>query len=58
MQLPANEEFHIWKGITHPSFSLTLSNLSASQSRAVYRVSDVGYEIWISPSLQIGKTLI
>ena len=57
MELPTKGEFRIWKGITHPSFSVTLSNPSATQSCEVYKVSSMGSEKWVSPSLQAGKTM-
>jgi hypothetical protein len=57
IELPAKGEFRIWKGLTHPSFSVTLSNPSATQSCEIYSVKNSGNEKWISPSLQAGKTL-
>jgi hypothetical protein len=57
IELPAKGEFRIWKDLTHPSFSVTLSNSSSAQSCEVYKVTDNGSEKWISPSLQAGKTL-
>ncbi len=57
MELPMKGEFRIWNGITHPSFSVTLSNPSATQSCEVYKVSSIGIEKWVSPSLQSGKTM-
>ena len=57
MELPSKGEFRMWRGVTHPSFSVTLSNSSASQSCEVYKVTDNGNEKWVSPSLQAGKTL-
>ncbi len=57
MELPEKGEFRIWRNIAHPSFSVTLSNPSATQSCEVYKVSDIGNEKWVSPSLQAGKSL-
>lgn len=57
LELPAKGEFRIWKGLTHRAFSVTLSNTSASQSCELYKVTDNGYEKWVSPSLLAGKTL-
>lgn len=57
MELPAKGEFRIWQGITHPRFSVTLTNPSTTQSCEVYKVSSNGNEKWISPSLQAGKSL-
>jgi hypothetical protein len=57
IELPEKGEFRMWKGITHPSFSVTLSNPSATQSCEVYKVTSTGDEKWISPSLQAGKTM-
>ena len=57
IDLPAKGEFRMWNKITHPSFSVTLVNASATQSCEVYKVSANGNETWINPSLQAGKTL-
>ncbi len=57
IELPEKGEFRIWKDIVHPSFTVTLSNASATQSCEVYTVKSSGSEKWISPSLQAGKTL-
>ena len=57
IELPEKGEFRIWKGIAHPSFTVTLYNPSATQSCEVYTVKRSGKEKWISPSLQAGKTL-
>jgi hypothetical protein len=57
IELPEKGEFRIWKDIAHPSFTVTLSNPSATQSCEVYTVKSSGSEKWISPSLQAGKTL-
>ena len=57
MELPAKGEFRIWRDLTHPSFSVTLTNSSLTQSCEIYKVSDIGNEKWVSPSLQAGKTL-
>ncbi len=57
IELPTKGEFRIWKDIVHPSFSVTLSNPSATQSCEVYTVKSSGSEKWISPSLMAGKTL-
>lgn len=57
IDLPAKGEFRMWNKITHPSFSVTLANPSATQSCEVYKVSANGNETWITPSLQAGKTL-
>lgn len=57
MELPAKGEFRIWKNITHPRFSVTLTNPSITQSCEIYKVNDNGKEKWISPSLQAGKSM-
>jgi hypothetical protein len=57
IDLPAKGEFRIWKDITHPGFSVTLKNPSATQSCEVYKVAGSGSEKWISPSLMAGKSL-
>jgi hypothetical protein len=57
IELPANGEFRIWKDLVHPSFCVTFSNSSSSQSCEIYKVEDTGSENWVSPSLQAGKTL-
>ncbi len=57
VELPAKGEFRIWKDIIHPSFTVTLSNPSTTQSCELYTVKASGAEKWISPSLQAGKTL-
>lgn len=57
IELPEKGEYRIWKDIAHPSFTVTLSNPSATQSCEVYTVKSSGREKWISPSLQAGKTL-
>ena len=58
MELPAKGEFRIWRGLTHPSFSVTLTNSSTTQSCEVYKVTGNGNEKWVSPSLQAGKTIM
>ncbi len=57
IELPAKGEFRIWKDIAHPSFTVTLSNPSATQSCELYTVKSSGMGKWINPSLQAGKTL-
>ena len=57
IELPEKGEFRIWKDIAHPSFTVTLSNPSATQSCEIYTVKSSGREKWINPSLQAGKTL-
>jgi hypothetical protein len=57
IELPEKGEFRIWKDVSHPSFTVTLSNPSATQSCEVYTVKSSGSEKWISPSLQAGKSL-
>ena len=57
IELPAKGELRIWKDITHPSFSVTLTNNSATQSCEVYKVTSDGSEKWINPSLMAGKSL-
>jgi hypothetical protein len=57
IELPAKGEFRIWKDISHPSFTVTLSNPAAVQSCEVYTVKSSGSEKWISPSLMAGKSL-
>ena len=57
LELPAKGEYRVWKDVTHPSFSVTLTNPSLTQSCEIYKVSDNGNEKLISPSLQAGKNL-
>ncbi len=57
INLPATGTLRLWNGITHPSFTVTLTNPNATQSCEVYKVKDNGTERWISPSLQAGKSL-
>ena len=57
IELPAKGEFRIWRGLTHPSFSVSLNNSSTTQSCEVYIVTANGNEKWVSPSLQAGKSL-
>jgi hypothetical protein len=57
IELPEKGELRIWKDVSHPSFTVILSNLSATQSCEVYTVKSSGSEKWISPSLQAGKSL-
>ncbi len=57
MALPEKGELRMWKGISHPSFNVTLTNPSATQSCELYTVKSTGSEKWISPSLQAGKSL-
>ena len=57
IEVPANGEFRIWRDTMHPSFTVTLSNPSGTQSCEVYRVTDTGNEKWVNPSLIAGKSL-
>jgi hypothetical protein len=57
MELPAKGEFRMWRDLAHPSFSVILTNSSATQSCEVYKVTKDGVEKWVSPSLQAGKSL-
>lgn len=57
IELPVKGEFRIWKGLIHPSFSVTLTNSSSTQSCEVYKVTENENEKWVSPSLLAGKTL-
>ena len=57
LTLPVKGELRIWKDILHPSFTVTLSNSSATQSCEVYTVNDSGYEKWVNPSLLAGTSL-
>jgi hypothetical protein len=57
IELPEKGEFRIWEGIAHPSFSVTLTNPSETQSCELYTVKSSGKEKWISPSLKAGKSL-
>ncbi|OYU80827.1 MAG: hypothetical protein CFE23_07635 [Flavobacterium sp. BFFFF1] len=57
MELPAQGEFRTWKGLIHPSFKVTLSNSSATQSCEVYKVTENGKEKWVSPSLKAAQTM-
>jgi len=57
IELPSKGETRVWNNTTHPSFSVTLVNSSATQSCEVYKVTASGSETWISPSLQAGKAL-
>jgi hypothetical protein len=57
IDLPEKGDFRIWKDLTHPSFTVTLSNPSTSQSCEIYTVKNNWNEKWVSPSLLAGKTL-
>ena len=57
IELQAKGEFRIWKDVIHPSFTVTLTNNSPTQSCEVYKVKDNGSEKWVSPSLKAGKTI-
>jgi hypothetical protein len=57
IELPSKGEFRIWKDISHPSFTVILTNPAAVQSCEVYTVKFSGSEKWISPSLIAGKSL-
>jgi hypothetical protein len=57
IEIPTKGELRIWKDLIHPSFSVTLTNSSATQSCEIYKVKDNGNEKWVSPSLQAGKSL-
>ena len=57
IELPAKGELRIWNDVTHPSFSVTLTNNSATQSCEVYKVTSSGNEKWVTPSLLAGKSL-
>lgn len=56
-ELPAKGEFRIWKGVPHPSFTVTLVNPAPNQSCEVYYVKSDGTEKWISPSLLANSKL-
>ena len=51
IEISAKTEFRMWKDIKHGSFTVTLTNLSHTQSVELYKVKSNGNEIWISPSL-------
>ena len=55
--LPAKGEFRIWRGTSHPSFTVTLVNSSPNQSCEIYKVTSNGNEKWINPSLLANSTL-
>jgi hypothetical protein len=55
--LPAKGEFRAWKEVTHPSFTVTLTNSSPNQSCEIYYVKSSGKEKWINPSLLANSTL-
>lgn len=57
LQLPAKGEFRIWNNKEHGSFSVTLTNASATQSCELYTVSSSGKEKWVSPSLLANSEL-
>jgi hypothetical protein len=57
IELSANGEFRIWNNIQHPSFEVTLTNPSPTQSCEVYKVTSSGEENWVNPSLKAGQSL-
>jgi hypothetical protein len=57
IELPSKGEFRIWKDVAHPSFTVTLTNPSATQSCELYKVKSNGKEKWINPSLLAGKNI-
>ncbi len=57
IELPAKGELRIWRNTVHPSFTVTLTNSTETQSCEVYKVTDNGNEKWINPSLMAGKSL-
>jgi hypothetical protein len=57
MLLPAKGEFRIWDNKKHGSFSVTLTNSSASQSCELYTVNSNGKEKWVNPSLLANSEL-
>jgi hypothetical protein len=50
-------EIRFWKGMEHPSFSVTLTNNNEKQSCELYRVKSNGTEKWVSPSLIAGTSI-
>jgi hypothetical protein len=57
IEIPAKGEFRMWKDIQHGSFSVVITNSSASQSVELYKVKSSGNEKWISPSLLANSSL-
>lgn len=57
IEIPAKGEFRIWKGLAHGSFTVTLTNPSATQSCELYKVKSNGSEKWVSPSLLANTSL-
>ncbi len=57
IELPTKGEFRLWKDLAHPSFTVTLTNPSTTQSCELYKVKSNGTEKWINPSLKAGKSL-
>lgn len=51
IEIPAKGEFRMWKDVSHGSFTVTLTNSSATQSVELYIVKSNGSEKWVSPSL-------
>ncbi|MBC7587698.1 MAG: hypothetical protein H7178_04995 [Chitinophagaceae bacterium] len=57
VELPVNDEYRLWQNTKHSSFTVVLTNPSATQSCEVYKVTSNGNEKWINPSLMAGKSL-
>jgi hypothetical protein len=57
IEIPSKGEFRIWKGITHSSFSVKLTNSDSKQSVELYTVKSNGSEKWVSPSLLANSSL-
>jgi hypothetical protein len=51
IEIPANGQFRMWNNSKHGSFTVMLTNSSASQSVELYKVYSDGKEKWITPSL-------
>ncbi len=57
IEIPAKGEFRMWKDLAHSSFTVTLTNSSATQSCELYKVKSNGTEKWVSPSLLANTSL-
>jgi hypothetical protein len=55
--IAAKGEQRIWKGISHSSFSVKLTNTDPKQSVELYTVKNNGTEKWVSPSLLANSSL-
>ena len=57
IEISSKGDFRIWKGISHSSFSVKLTNTDPKQSVELYTVKSNGSEKWVSPSLLANSSL-